>query len=106
MLDVAAMHDPSIVVHHNLSSQLAMALAREVKLTDNELESLRLASRIYDIGKTAIPQRILESRNTATQADRVEVERHAEAGSRILAAAQRRRDARGRRHRANASRAL
>ena len=42
MLDVAAMHDPSIVVHHNLSSQIAMALAREVKLTDNELETLRL----------------------------------------------------------------
>ena len=85
MLEVAALHDPSIVAHHNLSSQLAMALAREVKLTEDELETLRLASRIYDIGKSAIPQRILESRNTATQADRVEVERHAEAGSRILA---------------------
>ncbi len=85
MLDVAALHDPSIVAHHNLSSQLAMALARELKLTDEERETLRFASRIYDIGKTFIPQRILESRNTATQPDRVEIERHAEAGSRILA---------------------
>jgi response regulator RpfG family c-di-GMP phosphodiesterase len=85
MLDVAVLHDPSIVTHHNLSSQIATALGREVKLTDNELETLRLASRIYDIGKAVIPQRLLESRNTATQADRVEIERHAEAGSRILA---------------------
>ncbi|HEX8805535.1 MAG TPA: HD domain-containing phosphohydrolase [Candidatus Aquilonibacter sp.] len=85
MLDVAALHDPSIVAHHNLSSQLAMALARELKLTDEELETLRRASRIYDIGKTCIPQRILESRGTATQPDRVEIERHADAGSRILA---------------------
>ncbi len=85
MLDVAALHDPSIVAHHNLSSQIAMALATELKLTDDERETLRLASRVYDVGKSAIPQRILESRNTATQADRVEVERHADAGSRILA---------------------
>lgn len=85
MLEVALLHDSSIVIHHNLSSQIAIALGREVKLTDDELETLRFASRIYDIGKASIPQRILESRNTATQADRVEVERHAEAGSRILA---------------------
>jgi putative two-component system response regulator len=85
MLDVATLYDPSIVAHHNLSSQLAMALAREVKLTDNELETLRIASRIYDIGKMSIPQRILDSRNGATQPDRIEIERHAEAGSRILA---------------------
>jgi putative two-component system response regulator len=85
MLDVAALHDTSIVTHHDLSSQLAMALASELKLTDDERETLRLASRIYDIGKSAIPQRILESRNTATQPDRVEIERHVEAGSRILA---------------------
>ncbi len=85
MLDVAVLHDPTIVAHHDLSSQLAMALARELKLTGDELETLRLASRIYDIGKAAIPQRILESRNPATQADRVSIERHAEAGTRLLA---------------------
>ena len=85
MLDIALMHDPTIVAHHNLSSQLAIALGREVKLTSDELEMLRVASRIYDIGKASIPQRILESRNTATQPDRVEIERHAEIGSRILA---------------------
>jgi putative two-component system response regulator len=85
MLDVAALHDPSIVAHHDLSSQVATALARELKLTDDERETLRLASRIYDIGKTCVPQRVIESRNSATQPDRVEIERHAEAGSRILA---------------------
>jgi putative two-component system response regulator len=85
MLDVAVLHDPTIVAHHDLSSQLAMALARELQLTGDELETLRLASRIYDIGKAEILQRILESRNPATQADRVSIERHAEAGTRLLA---------------------
>lgn len=86
MLDVAVLHDPAIIVHHNFSSQLAMALARELKLTEDEQETLLLASRIYDIGKAEIPQRILESRNPATQADRVSIERHADAGARMLGA--------------------
>ena len=84
MLDVAVLHDPSIIVHHNLSSQLATALARELKLTDDEQRLLLLASRIYDVGKAEIPQRILESRNPATQADRVSIERHADIGARLL----------------------
>jgi putative two-component system response regulator len=84
MLDVAVLHDPSIILHHNLSSQIAMALARELKLTDDEQQTLLLASRIYDIGKAEIPQRILESRNLPTQADRVSIERHADAGARVL----------------------
>ncbi|HTX57241.1 MAG TPA: HD domain-containing phosphohydrolase [Candidatus Acidoferrales bacterium] len=85
MLDVAALHDPTIVEHHNLSSQIAMALARELKMTDEELALLEYASRVYDIGKAQIPQRILESRSAATQADRVEIERHADGGTRLLA---------------------
>jgi putative two-component system response regulator len=85
MLDVAVLHDPTIGIHHDLSSQIAVALGREVKLTVEELEMLSLASRVYDIGKVEIPQRILESRTPATQADRVTIERHADAGTRLLA---------------------
>jgi response regulator RpfG family c-di-GMP phosphodiesterase len=85
MLDVALMHDPTIVAHHHLASQLAVALGRELKLTADELDTLGQAARIYDIGKVSIPQRILEARAPATQADRVTIERHADAGTRLLA---------------------
>jgi putative two-component system response regulator len=85
MLEVAALHDPSIVAHHNLAAQLAAVLGREAKLTAEELGVLTAAARIYDIGKVAIPQRILESRTPVTPADRVAIERHADAGTRILA---------------------
>jgi response regulator RpfG family c-di-GMP phosphodiesterase len=85
MLDIAVLHDPTIVAHHDLSSQLATALGREMKLTAEELETLSMAARIYDIGKCAIPQRLLESRAPATQADRVTIERHADEGTRLLA---------------------
>ncbi|HEY5341917.1 MAG TPA: HD domain-containing phosphohydrolase [Candidatus Aquilonibacter sp.] len=85
MLDVASLHDPSIVAHHDLSAQVALALGRELKLTPEEMDMFAHAARIYDIGKASIPQRILESRTPATQADRVTIERHIDAGTRLLA---------------------
>lgn len=85
MLEVAALHDPTILAHHTLSAALAAALGRELKLTAEELDVISQAARIYDIGKCAIPQRILESRQPATQADRVTIERHIDAGTRLLA---------------------
>jgi response regulator RpfG family c-di-GMP phosphodiesterase len=85
MLEVAALHDPSIIAHHNLAAQLACVLGREAKLTAEELGILAQAARIYDIGKVAIPQRIIESHVRAAPAERVTIERHADAGTRLLA---------------------
>lgn len=85
MLGVAVMHDPTILTHHELASKLAVVLGREVKLTLEELNVLGQAARIYDIGKVAIPQRILETRAQASGADRVSIERHCDAGTRLLA---------------------
>ncbi len=88
MQDVAALHDPSLVTHLNLAAQLAVAIAREAKLTPDEIGTLGQAARIYDIGKVAIPQRILESRVPVGQADRVTIEAHAHAGAKVLAVRQ------------------
>jgi putative two-component system response regulator len=85
MLEVAALHDPTIIAHHDLVSKLSAVLGREVKLTSEELQILGQAARIYDIGKVAIPQRILEARAQASAADRVTIERHCDAGTRLLA---------------------
>jgi response regulator RpfG family c-di-GMP phosphodiesterase len=85
MLEVAALHDPSIIAHHHLSAQLAVALGRELQLSAEELHTLGQAARIYDIGKVAIPQRILEASSPASPADRVSIERHTDAGTRLLA---------------------
>ena len=85
MLGVAALHDPTIIAHHDLVSKLSVVLGRELKLTEEELVVLGQAARIYDIGKVAIPQRILETRAQASAADRVTIERHCDAGTRLLA---------------------
>ena len=85
MLDVAVLHDPTIAAHHNLAAKLAAVLGREAKLTNEEQAVIARAARIYDIGKVVIPQRILETRLPATPADRVSIERHCDAGTRLLA---------------------
>lgn len=46
--------------HHERVSKLAVAIAREMGLTDFQLEGIGLASRIYDIGMVNIPVDILK----------------------------------------------
>ena len=46
--------------HHERVSQLASAIAREMGLTDLQVEGIELASRIYDIGMVNIPADILQ----------------------------------------------
>src|SRR4030042_1390618 len=46
--------------HHERVSQLASAIAREMGLTDFQVEAIELASRIYDIGMVNIPADILQ----------------------------------------------
>jgi putative two-component system response regulator len=46
--------------HHERVSRLAVAIARELGLTDFQVEGIELASRIYDIGMVNIPADILK----------------------------------------------
>jgi putative two-component system response regulator len=50
---------PHTAGHHERVSQLASAIAREIGLTDFQVEGIELASRIYDIGMVNIPADIL-----------------------------------------------
>ncbi|MDP2852925.1 MAG: HD domain-containing phosphohydrolase, partial [Smithellaceae bacterium] len=47
--------------HHDRVAKLATAIAREMGLTDFQLEGIELASRIYDIGMVNIPIEILQN---------------------------------------------
>jgi HD-GYP domain-containing protein (c-di-GMP phosphodiesterase class II) len=46
--------------HHKRVSRLAVAIAREMGLTDFQVEGIELASAIYDIGMVNIPTYILQ----------------------------------------------
>ncbi|MFH1043520.1 MAG: HD domain-containing phosphohydrolase [Pseudomonadota bacterium] len=64
--EVIELRGPSTSGHHQRVSQLASAIARELGLTDFQVEGIELASRIYDIGMVNIPADILQ------QAERLE----------------------------------
>jgi HD-GYP domain-containing protein (c-di-GMP phosphodiesterase class II) len=53
-------------------------------MSPDELRNLRYAAAFHDIGKVAVPERILNKPGPLTEAERREVERHVEVGAEIL----------------------
>ena len=51
---------PALASHVNAVCELACAVAEELGLTGADLEALRHAAALHDIGKMAIPESILE----------------------------------------------
>lgn len=60
-------------------------LAQRVGLPQERCELLRLASPLHDIGKIAIPDRLLLKPGPLTDQERRQMERHAELGHQLLA---------------------
>ncbi len=78
---------PRLATHGNAVCELACATADELRLVGPELEALRHAAALHDIGKMAIPDSILEKPGALSDAEWVLIRRHTLIGERILAAA-------------------
>ena len=63
----------------------ATAVGRRLGVSGDELRTLRLAAIFHDIGNASVADGVLGKRGPLTAAERDEVQRHAEAGERILA---------------------
>jgi diguanylate cyclase (GGDEF)-like protein len=62
----------------------AEAVGRRLGMSADELRDLRYAAAFHDIGKVAVPERILNKPGPLTESERREVERHVEVGAEIL----------------------
>jgi diguanylate cyclase (GGDEF)-like protein len=71
--------------HTERMSRYCKLLARRLELDDERCELIRLASGLHDVGKIAIPDRILLKPSSLTESERRVMERHAEIGHRLLA---------------------
>jgi two-component system cell cycle response regulator len=78
---------PSHGDHVRGVSELVEALARKLGLTPEELDHVRLAAELHDIGKVALPQTILEKRFPLDEEEWEYVRRHTLMGERVLKAA-------------------
>ena len=87
LVAVLAERAPSLAAHVNTVCELACEVGAELGLTGSELEVLRHAAALHDIGKMAIPESILEKRGALSETEWALIRRHTIIGERILAAA-------------------
>jgi HD-GYP domain-containing protein (c-di-GMP phosphodiesterase class II) len=72
------------LAHLDRTATLCEAIANELGLPAGECERIGLASRLHDLGKSTLPATIVEKPGPLTPEDRRELQRHAEAGWRML----------------------
>ena len=67
-----------------LIATISVAIARELELPDQEIERIRVAALLHDIGKIAVPEQILEKPSSLTDAEWNSVKQHPRIGQVIL----------------------
>jgi putative two-component system response regulator len=70
--------------HSERVSEIAVGIGIELELPQSEMEQLRLAGKVHDIGKIGIDGTILHKPGVLDPAERAEMERHPTVGERIL----------------------
>lgn len=86
LMKAAEQRDTDTGEHVARVAAYVQLIAEALGLPADECRQLSLASTMHDIGKIAVPDAILLKPGTLTDAERKEIERHAEGGRRILAA--------------------
>ena len=70
--------------HSDRVSELAAKVAMRLGLGAEQIELTRLAGRLHDLGKLAIPEEILRKPGTLSDSERLVLERHPQIGFRML----------------------
>ncbi|HEU5303449.1 MAG TPA: HD domain-containing phosphohydrolase [Gemmatimonadales bacterium] len=82
---VVEARDPWFVGHSLRVAQLAASIAAELGRSDEEVEAVRKAGLLHDIGMISVPEGLLAKEGSLTPAEFDEVKRHVLVGSQILA---------------------
>jgi len=70
--------------HLERVQQSALAVARELGADESQVEAIRIAALLHDIGKLAVPEHILNKPERLTEEEGRKVQSHARVGKRIL----------------------
>ncbi len=76
--------DPYTAGHQRRVSDLARAIATEMNLGSDQIDSVRMASMIHDIGKISIPSEILTKPTELTKLEYNLIKTHSQSGYNIL----------------------
>ena len=78
------MRDPYTAGHQRRVAILAEAIAREMDLSEDLIEGLRMSSLIHDIGKIYVPAEILSKPGTLTLTEQRLIQTHPQVGHDVL----------------------
>jgi putative nucleotidyltransferase with HDIG domain/PAS domain S-box-containing protein len=78
------MRDPYTGGHQRRVGALACAIARELGFPGEQMETLRIAGLLHDVGKISIPAEILNRPGKLSEPERIIVRTHAQIGYEIL----------------------
>ena len=78
---------PELVDHVHDVAELAVDVAKRLGLPEHELEQVRQAAELHDVGKVAVPDAILQKRGPLDDEEWRFIHRHTLVGERIISAA-------------------
>lgn len=84
MAAIVEHRDPYTAGHQRRVSEIASAIAEELGLASEQIEGIKIAGLIHDVGKISIPTEILVKPGKLTATERLLVESHAGDGYDIL----------------------
>jgi diguanylate cyclase (GGDEF)-like protein/putative nucleotidyltransferase with HDIG domain len=87
LLTVLSERSPGLLEHISEVAQLSWMLAQRLGLSSAEVDRIKLAAELHDIGKVAIPDAILNKPGPLDEAEWEFIRRHTAIGERILTAA-------------------
>jgi HD-GYP domain-containing protein (c-di-GMP phosphodiesterase class II) len=81
---IVEIRDPYMAGHQRKVTSLSCAIAKEMNLSEDKIEGIRLAGAIHDIGRTYIPVEILSKPSRLTDIEFSMVKTHPKVGYDIL----------------------
>jgi putative nucleotidyltransferase with HDIG domain len=82
--EIVEIRDPYLIGHHQRVSQLATAIAQEMKLSRDKIEGVRFASLVHDVGKVNLPTEIVSKLNKLSEVEFNFVKNHPKISYNIL----------------------
>jgi putative nucleotidyltransferase with HDIG domain/PAS domain S-box-containing protein len=84
---VAEARDPYTAGHQRRVAELAIAIAVEMEMTEAQIEQIRVAALMHDVGKMSVPAEILSRPGELTRVEFELIKTHSEAGHSIAVSA-------------------